>query len=119
MSPEGGSSGDGKSKQMLWIIPGSLLVLLVGYSLYQGQTIEEIGLGSLGSVKFGKPGEPSGPSPAKDAPATSPREVTHTTPLVHPEAAKQVDQEEMARRQAELEAKLRRMEEALRRSDAQ
>jgi hypothetical protein len=57
MGTEGGSSSDGKAKQMLWIIPSSLLVLLVGYTLYTGQTMEEIGLGSLGSVKFAKPGD--------------------------------------------------------------
>lgn len=109
MGSESGS-GDGKSKQMLWIIPGSLLVLLVGYTLYTGQTIEEIGLGGLGSVKFAKPGNtPAAPPPDSGRP---------TTPIVHPDAAKQVDQDEMARRQADLEAKLRHMEEALKRSEA-
>ncbi len=109
-----GSSSDGKAKQMLWIIPGSLLVLLVGYTLYKGQTIEEIGLGSLGSVKFAKPGDAP-----HDTPAPPLTDTGHgTSPIVHPEAAKTVDQDEMARRQAELEAKLRRMEEALKHSEA-
>jgi hypothetical protein len=108
MGSDSGTSGD-KTKQMLWIIPGSLLVLLVGYTLYTGQTIEEIGLGSLGSVKFAKPGN-TPPPPAGDGHGT--------TPIVHPDAAKQVDQEETARRQADLEAKLRHVEEALKRSEA-
>lgn len=109
MGSESGA-GDGKSKHMLWMIPGSLLVFLVGYTLYTGQTIEEIGLGSLGSVKFGKPGN------TPPAPPTDPGHST--TPIVQPDAAKQVDQHEMARRQADLEAKLRRMEEMLKRSEA-
>ena len=62
MGSDGGTSGDGKAKQMLWIIPGSLLALLVGYTLYTGQTIAEIGLGSLGSVKFAKPGNTPPPA---------------------------------------------------------
>lgn len=103
-----GSSGDGKAKQMLWIVPSILLALLVGYTLYKGQTIEEIGLGGLGSVKFGKPGAASSPSATEH----------DTTPIVQPGAVKNVDQDEMARRQAELEAKLRRMEEALKHSEA-
>lgn len=113
MGSEGGSSSEGKAKQMLWIIPSSLLVLLVGYTLYKGQTIEEIGLGGLGSVKFAKPGETP-----HDMPAPSSSGTGHgTTPIVHPDAAKEVDQDEMSRRQAALEAKLRRMEEAIKQSE--
>jgi len=113
MGSEGRSSSEGKAKQMLWIIPSSLLVFLVGYTLYKGQTIEEIGLGGLGSVKFAKPGETP-----HDMPAPSSSGTGHgTTPIVHPDAAKEVDQDEMSRRQAALEAKLRRMEEAIKQSE--
>ena len=114
MGSEGGSSSDGKAKQMLWIVPTSLLVLLVAYTLYTGHTIEEIGLGGIGSVKFRNPnGGPVLP------PATSSLHADQgTDTLVPPEAAQKMDQGEMARRQAELEAKLRRMEEALKRSEA-
>ena len=36
MGSEGGSPSDDKAKQLLWIIPSSLLVLLVGYTPLQG-----------------------------------------------------------------------------------
>ena len=88
-------------------------MLLVGYTLYKGQTIEEIGLGGLGSVKFAKPGDTP-----HDMPAPSPSGTGHgTSPIVHPDVAQQVDHDEMSRRQAALEAKLRRMEEALKQSE--
>jgi hypothetical protein len=114
MGSEGGSSSDGKAKQLLWIIPSSLLVLLVGYTLYNGQTIEEIGLGGLGSVKFAKPGGALHETPAPSSSGAG----RGSTPIVQPDAAKQVDHDEMSRRQAALEAKLRRMEDALKQSEA-
>jgi hypothetical protein len=114
MGSEGGSSSDGKAKQMLWIIPSSLLVLLVAYTLYTGHTVEEIGLGGIGSVKFR---DPNGP-PVLPPGASSLHVEQGTDTLVPPEAAQKMGQGEMARRQAELEAKLRRMEEALKRSEA-
>lgn len=80
---------------------------------HKGQAIEEIGLGGLGSVKFAKPGDTP-----HDMPAPSPSGTGHgTSPIVHPDVAQQVDHDEMSRRQAALEAKLRRMEEALKQSE--
>ncbi|WP_447980234.1 hypothetical protein [Candidatus Nitrospira bockiana] len=115
------AEGEGKAKQAFWVVAASLLVLLVAYNLYSGRTIEEIGLGSFGSVKFGKSSGPPTPASSSDqdlsrAPVSSGSDQP-AEPLVREAAAKRVDHDEMARRQAELEAKLRQMEAALNRAE--
>lgn len=120
MSSELRSASDGKAKQVFWIVAATVLVTLVGYNLYTGRAVEEIGLGGLGSVKFGRPE----PHPA--TPSTQSRDVVlashqqrSVAPLVPQSVAQRVDHDEMARRQADLEAKLRQMEEALKRAESE
>ncbi|MGH7233574.1 MAG: hypothetical protein ACREJU_19770 [Nitrospiraceae bacterium] len=123
MGTDGGSSGEGKAKQIFWTVAAGLLVVLVGYNLYSGRTIEEIGLGGIGSVKFGKHGEaPQSDDPMPRATALPPpsqgADRDPPASLVQEQAVKSLNHDEMERRQAELEAKLRKMEEAVKRAEA-
>lgn len=80
---------DQAPKRLIWTVVLMLLVLLVGYNLFSGLVAKKIGIPGFFEVEFDK--NPSG--------------------TVSGEALNDINKSELARRQAELEAKLRQMEE--------
>jgi|CXWL01.1.fsa_nt_gi hypothetical protein len=116
MGTDGETSGEKKAKQVFWIVAAATLITLVGYNIYSGRTIEEIGLGGVGSVKFGKAGGQSPATPA--APSGSVVPDSPASAILQQGGMKDVSQEDMAKRQSELEAKLRHMEEDLKQAHA-
>ncbi len=132
--PEDGQPAKKPSGPQHFLMVGgfALVALLIGYNLYSGLTLEEIGVPGVFTLKFKShaqpastnktdqpadpfetdfPSEPATPPPQRVASGAPPKGMASEV------SVKKMGQEAMHSRQVELEQRLRDMEEALKRAE--
>ncbi|MCK6561408.1 hypothetical protein HUU39_14835 [candidate division KSB1 bacterium] len=88
----GNPSSSSGAKNFLWVVVALLLIVIVGYNLYSGFAVKKIKISDIFEAEF----------------AEKPQSVAN------PEQLKQVGEEELKQRQADLENKLAELEGQLR-----
>ncbi len=107
-------SDPSSGRRFLWNIVALVLIVLVGYNLYSGVTVQKIGIPGIFEVEYAGTATPEAPG---DGPQAGPAETLEARGMTTGEALTDADRGAFEERQTELEQKLRMLEERLETED--